>query len=163
MIGIIELGGSGDMQFVHGRLDVGEAMSPPLIKQVKEFINPTRNVIIDAPPGTSCPAITAIKDSDYCILVTEPTPFGLNDLKLAVDTVKELGIPHGVVINRSDIGDDKTENYCKDNGIPILLRIPFQREIAVLYSMGIPMVKGLPVFKGIFEELHNKVRGHRPS
>jgi len=140
-IGVIEIGKKSDMQFIDGRLNVGEAMSPPLIRQVKKLINPTRTVIIDAPPGTSCPVITAVKGSDFCVLVTEPTPFGLNDLILAVEVLRKLEIPFGVVINRCDIGDGKVESYCKQENAPILMKIPFSREIAVSYSEGIPIVK----------------------
>ena len=149
-IGVIEIGMSQDIQFVHGTLNVGEIMSPPLIRQVKEHINPTRTVIIDAPPGTSCPVIAAVRQSDYCVLVTEPTPFGLNDLVLAVEVLRKLKILFGVVINRSDIGDDKVDKYCQDNKIPILLRIPFDREIALLYSRGIPLVQEKVEYKEKF-------------
>src|SRR4030043_481553 len=110
-----------DIQFIHGRLNIGEIMAPPLIKQVKEYINPAKTIIIDAPPGTSCPVIASVKGSDFCILVTEPTPFGLNDLILTVEVLRKLDIPFGVVINRSDIGDDKVDTYFHNNKIPILL------------------------------------------
>jgi len=140
-IGVIETGICGDMQFVHGKLHVGEIMSPPLIRQVKQYIDRSRTVIIDAPPGTSCPVIGSVKGSDFCILVTEPTPFGLHDLVLAVEVLEKMKIPFGVVINRSDIGDGGVENYCKSRHIPILMHIPFDKEIAVLYSNGIPFVR----------------------
>ncbi|MFA5090802.1 MAG: ATP-binding protein [Candidatus Omnitrophota bacterium] len=140
-IGVIEIGEKDHMQFVHGRLNIGEAMSPPVIRQVKKYINPNRTVIIDAPPGTSCPVITAVKGSDFCVLVTEPTPFGLNDLVLAVEVLRKLQITFGVVINRCDIGDGKVDSYCKEENIPILMKIPFSREIAVSYSEGVPIVK----------------------
>jgi MinD superfamily P-loop ATPase len=140
-IGVIKIGAKGDLQFIHGRLNIGEAMSPPLIRQVKGYINATRTVIIDAPPGTSCPVITAIKGSDFCVLVTEPTPFGLNDLILAVEVLRKLQIPFGVVINRFDIGDGKVEDYCRNQNIPVLMKIPFSREIAVSYSEGVPIVE----------------------
>ncbi|MBU4376637.1 MAG: ATP-binding protein [Candidatus Omnitrophica bacterium] len=156
-IGIIEIGGKDDLQFIHGRLNIGEAMSPPIIRQVKNYINPTRTVIIDAPPGTSCPVITAVKGSDFCILVTEPTPFGLNDLILAVEVVKKLKIPFGIVINCADIGDDNVDKYCQDNKIPILLRIPFDREIALLYSKGIPIVHAKKEYKEKFQNMFNSV------
>lgn len=157
-IGMIEIGESGSLQFAHGRLDVGQAMSPPLIRQVKEFINPTRNVIIDSPPGTSCPVITAIKGSDYCVLVTEPTPFGLNDLVLAVETAREIGIPYGVVINRSDIGDNNVSDYCERNKIRVLSRIPFDREAAVLYSKGKVLVEEKPLWKDIFRGIYDAIK-----
>lgn len=140
-IGIIEIGNSGSIHFVHGRLKVGEIMSPTLIKQVKEYIDQRYIVIIDAPPGTSCPVITSVKGSDFCILVTEPTPFGLNDLVLTVEVLEKLQIPCGVVINRSDVGDDKVELYCKRKNIPVLMHIPFDKEIAYLYSKGVPLVE----------------------
>ena len=110
-IGVIEFGESRSIQFIHGKLNIGEALSPPLIRAVKDYINPTRTVIIDVPPGTSCPVIEAVKGSDYCILVTEPTPFGLNDLILAIEVLKKLDIPFGVVINRADIGDEKVDTF----------------------------------------------------
>jgi MinD superfamily P-loop ATPase len=156
-IGIIEIGNCGDIQFVHGRLNIGEIMSPPLIKQVKEYINPIRTVIIDAPPGTSCPVIASVKGSDFCILVTEPTPFGLNDLILAVEVLRKLGVPFGVVVNRSDIGDDKVDLFCQENKIPILMRIPFDKEIAFLYSRGIPIVKEKKEYIEKFQEMFNLI------
>ncbi|MDD3905742.1 MAG: ATP-binding protein [Candidatus Omnitrophica bacterium] len=152
-IGVVEIGMSQDIQFVHGRLNVGEIMSPPLIRQVEDYINPAKTVIIDAPPGTSCPVIAAVKKSDYCILVTEPTPFGLNDLVLAVEVLRKLEIRFGVVINRSDIGDDKVDKYCQDNNISVLLRIPFDREIALLYSRGISLVQEKPEYKEKFQKM----------
>ncbi|MBU0503058.1 MAG: ATP-binding protein [Candidatus Omnitrophica bacterium] len=157
-IGVIEIGEKGDMQFVHGCLNIGEAMSPPLIRQVKSYINPTRTVIIDAPPGTSCPVVTSVKGSDYCVLVTEPTPFGLNDLTLAVEVLRKLKIPFGVVINRSDLGNNKTDEYCRQENIPILMRIPFKREIAMAYSKGEPIVKVFPEYKKYFQAIFNTIR-----
>jgi len=158
-IGVIEIGEKGDMQFAHGRLNIGEAMSPPLIRQVKKYINSTRTVIIDAPPGTSCPVITAVKGSDFCVLVTEPTPFGLNDLILAVEVLRKLQIPFGVVVNRSDIGDGKVESYCKQENIPILMKITFSREIAVSYSEGIPIIKKDASYQGKFINLYLNICG----
>ena len=160
-IGVVEIGTSGNMQFVHGKLNVGEVMSPPLIRQVKNRIDPSKIVIIDAPPGTSCPVIAAVKKSDYCVLVTEPTPFGLNDLVLAVEVLRKMKIPLGVVINRSDVGDDKVDKYCQGNNIPILLRIPFDREIALLYSCGIPLVQEKPEYKEKFQEFFNAITEQR--
>ncbi len=173
-IGVIESGYAGDIQFVHGKLSIGEIMSPPLIRQVKEYIkpvvntkvavtgkkvsnrkNPAGTVIIDAPPGTSCPVIESVKGSDFCILVTEPTPFGLNDLILAVEVMRKLNIPCGVIINRSGSGDKKIEEYCETENIPILMKIPFSREIAVLYSRGLPIVGNIPGFKDRFKNLYS--------
>ena len=156
-IGIVEMGYVGTMQFVHGRLNIGEVMSPPLIRAVKQYINPTRIVIIDAPPGTSCPVIEAVRESDFCILVTEPTPFGLNDLVLAVEVLRKLNIPFGVVVNRFDIGNKSIDDYCDKENIPILMRIPFKREIASLYSEGTPIVEALPEYREKFTALYNTI------
>jgi MinD superfamily P-loop ATPase len=158
-IGVIEIGAKGGLQFIHGRLNIGEAMSPPLIRQVKEYINATRTVIIDAPPGTSCPVIMAVKGSDFCVLVTEPTPFGLNDLILAVEVLRKLQIPFGVVINRSDIGDGKVEDYCRNENIPVLMKIPFSREIAVSYSEGVPIVEQDVSYQDKFINLYLNICG----
>jgi len=157
-IGIIEIGTKDDLQFGHGRLNIGEAMSPPLIRALKEYSNPARTVIIDAPPGTSCPVIASIKESDFCILVTEPTPFGLNDLVLAVEVVRKLKIPFGVVINRSDLGNRDTHSYCEKENISILMEIPFKKEIAVLYSKGIPLVGQLPEYKNEFCKVYERIK-----
>lgn len=157
-IGVVEIGNSNNLQFLQGRLNIGETMSPPLIKAVKNYINPTRIVIIDAPPGTSCPVIEAIKGSDFCILVTEPTPFGLNDLILAVRVLRKLNISFGVVMNRSDIGDNKLEDYCEKEDIPVLMRIPFKKEIAVAYSKGIPIVERFPEYKDEFVSLFKRIK-----
>ena len=160
-IGCVEIGSKDELQFVHGRLNIGEMMSPPLIKAVKKYINPDKTAIIDAPPGTSCPVITAIKDSDFVILVTEPTPFGLNDLILAVEVVKILNIPFGVVINRSDLGNKDTDDYCGKGNIPILMQIPFKKEIASAYSKGDVIVKLFPEYRkrflGLFEAVKKNI------
>ena len=156
-IGVIEVGSSNNMQFIHGRLNINEMMSPPLIRAVRDCIIPTKIVIIDAPPGTSCPVIEAVKNSDFCILVTEPTPFGLNDLILAVEVLRRLGIPFGVVINRSDIGDDKVDNFCHKDNIPILMRIPFNKQIAIAYSEGIPIIDTIPEYKKEFVALYKNI------
>ncbi len=156
-IGVIETGYADGVGFVHGRLNVGEAMAPPVIRKVKEHVNSEGAVIIDASPGTSCPVVEAVRGSDFCLLVTEPTPFGLNDLVLAVETVKELNIPYGIVLNRAGVGDGKTEEYCRRENIPILLTIPLDTEIASLYSRGVPLVEGLPQWKDSFLELYDKI------
>jgi MinD superfamily P-loop ATPase len=143
-MGVVERGDSGNLELIQGKLNVGEAMAPPVIREVKKYIDPANIVIIDVPPGTSCPIIEAVKGSDFCLLVTEPTPFGLNDLSLAVEVVRKLGMPCGVVINRVGIGGEEVEKYCHREGIPILLRIPLDRNIAMLYSQGIPLVEGIP-------------------
>jgi len=157
-IGIIEFGSNDNLQFIHGKLDIGQAMSPPLIRAVKKHINHTRTVIIDVPPGTSCPVIEAVKGSDFVLLVTEPTPFGLNDLQLAVETMEELIIPFGVIINRADIGDRKVQDYCEKENIPVLMTIPMDRDIAVAYSEGKTLIETQSAYKQKFIELFEKVQ-----
>ncbi|MBN1398882.1 MAG: ATP-binding protein [Bacteroidetes bacterium] len=164
-IGIIQIGTAGNIEFVDGKLNIGEAMSPPLIRAVKKNITNNKVVIIDAPPGTSCPVIGSIKGSDYCILVTEPTPFGMNDLILAVEVIRKLNIAFGVVINRTDIptasgqtGYQEVENYCSKENIPVLMRIPFDRKIAESYSKGIPMVEFIPEYITKFIQLFNNIK-----
>jgi MinD superfamily P-loop ATPase len=159
VLGITEAGRSGDLEFVHGRLRIGEAMSPPLIRKVRSFTKPDGVTIIDAPPGTSCPVIASIKGTDFVLLVTEPTPFGLHDLKLAVGAVRILGIPCGLVINRSDMGDDKVYQYAQAESIPILMEIPFDRRIAEAYSRGQMLVEVMPEWKEKFVQLYEGIAG----
>ncbi len=156
-IGVVETGKAGDVEFVQGMLRVGEAMSPPLIWAVKSMTMPDRIAILDAPPGASCPVINTVVGSDAIIMVTEPTPFGLHDLRIAVDAVKDLGIPLGVIINRSDIGDDGVRNYCRTAGIPICLEIPHCRAIAEGYSRGKLLVESAPEYRERFIELFDMV------
>jgi MinD superfamily P-loop ATPase len=138
---------------ITGRLDVGVAMAPPLIREVKKRLQDNLPAILDAPPGTSCPVIAAIRDTDLVLLVTEPTPFGLNDLSLAVDMVREIKIPFGVIVNRMGSGDKRVHTYCAKENIPILLEIPDDRRIAEAYSRGILMVDALPEYRGLFQSL----------
>ena len=156
-VGVVEIGYSGSIQFAHGKLNVGEVMAPPVIRKVKELINPEGTVIIDVSPGTSCPVVESIRGSDFCLLVTEPTPFGLNDLILAVEVLRKLDIPSGVVLNRVGVGDKKVEEYCLRENIPILLTIPLDTQIASYYSRGIPLVEGIPQWREHFLELFDKV------
>ena len=156
-IGVVELGEGNGVQFGHGRLNIGEAMSPPLIRAVKQNINSIRTCIIDAPPGTSCPVIVAVKGTDFCLLVTEPTPFGLNDLELAVEAIRLMKIPFGVIINRADIGDEGVRQYCSRENIPILMEIPMDRKIAEAYSIGVPMVEKMPEWREKFRRLYERV------
>lgn len=167
-IGILEKGKANSILFTHGKLNLGEALAVPLVRAVKRAIpeiNPNNNqaissnqvTIIDVPPGTSCPVIESVKKSDFCLLVTEPTPFGLNDLILAVETLKKLRIPFGVLINRADVGDKKTDEYCEREKIPILMRIPMDRDIAMAYSQGIPMIEVKPEYKKEFLNLYKKM------
>ncbi len=157
-LGVVEIDSSGKIKFVHGRLRVGEAMSPPLIKKVRSHIRPDIINIIDAPPGTSCPVIAAMKDTDFVVMVTEPTPFGLHDLTLGVEAVKLLNIPCGLVINRSDIGNKDVWDYAEKENLPILLEIPFDRRIAEVYSRGKMIVDEMPEWKDKFIELYNNIK-----
>ena len=153
-LGVIEIGHRNGLAFAHGRLRVGEAMSPPLIREVRFHTRSDQLTIIDAPPGTSCPVIAAMKGTDFVLMVTEPTPFGLHDLKLAVEAVKLLEIPRGLVINRSDIGNDDVRTYAKMENLPILMEIPFDRRIAEAYSRGKLIVEEMPEWKERFKKLH---------
>lgn len=157
-IGFVESGYSGKIGFLHGRLNIGEAMSPPLIRSVLSRICSDGVNIIDAPPGTSCPVIASIRDVDYVVLVTEPTPFGLNDLGLALDMVRELGVPHGVVVNRAEDGNRDAESFCEKKQVEILTKIPDDRRIAECYSKGGMILKDVPDVRKNFEELWNAIR-----
>jgi MinD superfamily P-loop ATPase len=155
--GVVETRRSENITLIGGRLDVGVAMAPPLIRAVKERLQNNSPAILDAPPGTSCPVIAAIRDTDMVLLVTEPTPFGLNDLSLAVDMARELKIPFGVIVNRMGSGDDRVHIYCQKEAIPLLLEIPDDRRIAEAYSRGILMVDALPQYRMLFESLMEKI------
>lgn len=158
-IGVMEIGGKDQIRFINGRLNIGEAMAPPLIRSVKRCINNDEALtIIDAPPGTSCPVITAIKETDFVLLVTEPTPFGLHDLTLAVEAIKILDIPCGLVINRADIGDTHVYDYAREEKIPILMEIPFDRKIAESYAIGEPIIDALPEWKEKFIRLYEAMK-----
>lgn len=157
VLGVMESGHCGELGFSQGRLRVGEAMSPPLIKKVRSNHNGAEIIIVDAPPGTSCPVIAAMKGSDFVLMVTEPTPFGLHDLKLAVEAVRVLGIPSGLIINRSDIGDYRLTDYAEQEGLPILMEIPFDRKIAEAYSCGKPIVEIMPEWKNEFRCLYRHI------
>jgi MinD superfamily P-loop ATPase len=156
-IGIIEKGHRNGLEFVHGKLRIGEAMSPPLIKTVREYTRPDILTIIDAPPGTSCPVIASMKGADFVLLVTEPTPFGLHDLKLAVGAVRILNIPCGLIINRSDMGDDQVKVFAEREDVPILMEIPFNLRIAEAYSRGEMLVDVMPEWKEKFKELYQRI------
>ncbi|MFO8133240.1 MAG: ATP-binding protein [Thermoplasmatota archaeon] len=158
-VGILEHGTTNDISFSHGLLNVGEIQAIPLIKALKHGLD--GDVIIDAPPGTSCPVIESVQDADYAILVTEPTPFGLHDLQLMVDVMEQLHIPYGVVINRNGIGDAGVEDFCREKSIPVLMRIPQSTEIARLYSRGEAFVASHPEwqqrFRGLWERIRSEV------
>jgi len=158
-IGTVKMGTAGGIEIVYGELDVGEPMPVPVIRSIKHYIDKSKNVILDSPPGTSCPMIETVRGSDFCLLVTEPTPFGLHDLKIAVQVLQDMRIPSGVVINRAGVGDRKVYEYCREKHVPILFEIPFQRRIAELYSRGIPFSSEMPEWKERFQILLNEIEG----
>lgn len=161
-LGVLQKGHHNGIEFIHGILRVGEAMSPPLIRAVLALADPGRLTIVDAPPGTSCPVIETMKPADFVLLVTEPTPFGLHDLKLAVGAVKILNIPCGLVINRADMGDQKLTAYAASENLPVLMEIPFDRRIAEAYSRGDMIVDVMPQWKEKFLQLYEKIKGLVP-
>ncbi len=158
LIGVLEKGHVGKIEFVHGILRVGEAMAVPLINAVKSEFNENKLVILDGPPGTSCPMVSTISDADYTLLVTEATPFGLHDLKLAVGVMRKLNMPFGVIINRADIGDKATENWCKKEDITIHMQIPFDRSIAAGYAAGQPLLDQHPQLRTSFRSLLTEIQ-----
>jgi len=149
-IGVVETVRADNITLIQGRLDVGMTMAPPVICKVKARLQEGLPAILDTPPGTSCPVIAAIRGADFVVLVTEPTPFGLHDLRLAVGMVRELGIPFGIVVNRVGIGDDRVHAYCNEEDISVLLEIPDDRRIAEAYSRGEMIVESLPEYRGLF-------------
>jgi MinD superfamily P-loop ATPase len=153
-VGVIETGNSNGVKFAHGKLNIGEAMAPPVIRELKKHIDRECETVIDVSPGTSCPVIESVRDADFVLLVTEPTPFGLNDLKLAVEMLQLLKLPCAVIVNRSGLGDSGVEDYCKDKGIPVILRIPFDEGIAKGYSRGIPLVEIQPEWRSKLREVY---------
>ncbi|WMW24236.1 ATP-binding protein [Methanolobus sediminis] len=158
-IGIIEKGvhaGSG-ISFFQGTLGIGEPMATPVIRRLQAHIDEKAVVVVDSPPGTACPVIATVGEMDYCVLVTEPTPFGLNDLVLAVEVVRQLKVPFGVIINRHGSGYNGVEKYCYSENIPILMKIPYDRKIAVLYSQGIPFVQRMPQWKENFRAMYHEI------
>ena len=166
-IGVIEEGTAESaafpqsvVSFAHGILNVGEPMATPIIRQLKRRAKDfAGTVILDAPPGTSCPVVETMRGADFALLVTEPTPFGLHDLRLAVEVARELRVPVGVVINRDGVGDAKVDEYCAAEGIAVLMRIPLLRSIAEAYSKGVPLVEALPEYQERFQELYRRIEG----
>ena len=161
-IGRLEIGrapalAGGELAFAHGVSKIGNPLTPPIIKQVKKRARPGSFVILDAPPGTSCPMVQTLLGADYAVFVTEPTPFGLNDLELAVGVARQLRIPCGIVINRADSGDDRILGFCEREEIPILLEIPFDRDLAFAYSKGEAAVFLSPELAAKFKSLHQRI------
>lgn len=160
VIGIIEEGHADGIAFAHGVLNVAEPMATPVIRQLKRRLSNGHDLsILDAPPGTACPVVESMRGADFLLLVTEPTPFGLHDLRLAVQVGRdELGLPVGVVVNHDGVGDAGVDEYCESEGIPILMRIPLDRQIAEAYSRGIPVVEALPEYRDRFRQLMRSIR-----
>ena len=156
-IGLIEEGKAYGFDFLQGSLNPGEAMSPPVINALKKKIDPSKCVLVDAPPGTSCPVVETIRESDFCLLVTEPTPFGLHDLELAVEMLKKLHVPAGVLINQADVGNKDVERYCREEGLPVLMQIPWDRELASLYARGEPIAMHSSFWEKRFRELWEQI------
>jgi MinD superfamily P-loop ATPase len=151
--GELDIGKAGDVHCVQGLLNIGEVMSPPLIAAVKDAAPEVDLLVIDSPPGTSCPVIESVRDSDFVLLVTEPTPFGLNDLKLAVEMVRALTLPFAVVINRADVGDGETRQYCEQQRIDVLAEIPDDRQVAEAYSRGEMACDAIPKYRELYSDL----------
>lgn len=152
-IGLLERGQAFGFDFLQGTLKIGQPIATPIIRRLKQNISKRKLVILDSPPGTACPVIESMHGSDFVLLVTEPTPFGLHDLKLSVGVAKAMGLPMGVVINRNGVGNRGVEDYCLEQEIPVLLRIPMDRRIAELYSNGIPFVLEMPEWKEMFRKM----------
>jgi len=161
VMGTLESGSAGQIDFAQGTMDVGQAMSVPIISQLKKQQVPAsdnRVVILDAQPGTSCPVVETMRGVDFVLMVTEPTPFGLHDLRLAVQVARdELGLLVGVVVNRDGIGDVGVDEYCAAEGIPILMRIPLDRRIAEATSDGGALVEAMPEYRGAFQNLYGQI------
>jgi len=158
-IGTLNFGATDGVTLVYGELDVSKPLAVPVIKAVKKQIKEAETVILDSPPGTSCPFVETVSGSDFCLLVTEPTPFGLYDLKIAVDVLRKIGIPFGVAINRAGIGDKKVYEYCNKECIRILFEIPYERRIAELYSKGVPFSLEMPEWADKFQMLYSEIKG----
>jgi len=157
-IGTIEIGSVGTGVFVEGKTDIGTESGSPIIEKVKSFANTKGIVILDSPPGTSCQVVETVKDCDFVVLVTEPTPFGLNDLKLAVTLLKNLKIPFAVAVNRIIDNAEIIENYCKENGIDIIFKMELDREVAKSYSSGKIVVKEIPAYRQKFVSLMSEIK-----
>jgi MinD superfamily P-loop ATPase len=147
---------SGKTEIIWGELRLGEARTTPLIRAVKGMAKGGLT-IVDCPPGTSCSMVESVLESDFCLLVTEPTPFGLYDLDIALNVLEKMNIPRGVLVNKSGIGDKKVYRYLEEKGIPLLMDIPMSRRIAELYSHGTIFVRQMPEWKERFQNLLNDI------
>ena len=158
-VGVIEGFDRESFSFRQGKLNVGEVLSTPLIRELVRQKHDRADVtVIDAPPGTSCPVIAACGPADFVVLVTEPTPFGKNDLALAVEMVRQMDKPCGVIVNRAGLGNDAVHRYCAENDVPIIMEIPFERAIAEQYSRGTPLITGRPQLAADFVALLGRLQ-----
>ncbi|MEW6574560.1 MAG: ATP-binding protein [Bacillota bacterium] len=162
VIGTIERGRAGKIGFARGKLNVGEALVPPVLKALRRCADPSVDTIQDCPPGTSCPVVQAVRGVDFCLVVTEPTPFGQHDLEMVTEMLRVLGIPYGVIINRADLGDEGVKNFCKERDIPVLLEVPFKKEIARCYAAGVPFSEVFPAWREKLQAVWAFVRGGVP-
>ncbi|HHT01868.1 MAG TPA: P-loop NTPase [Firmicutes bacterium] len=149
--------GISGLRVTYGILHPGEALAPPIINQVKSMAG-EGVTLIDAPPGTACPAVEAVRGSDFCLLVTEPTPFGRHDLELAVEMTRALDVPVGAVINRADVGERAVWDFCWRENIPVLLEIPFSRQMAELYAGGQLAALASDEWRAVFTRLWHRLR-----
>jgi len=153
-IGVVEEGRAGAVSFLHGRTNVGEPMSPPLIRAVRGAAEEKKGlVVVDAPPGTTCPVVASVRGADFVLLVTEPTPFGVNDLELAVDMMRKLEIPHAVLINKARPGRTLAAEYCRREGVEVLGEIPDDRLVAEVLSRGELPLEQVPGYSDRIKEL----------
>jgi MinD superfamily P-loop ATPase len=161
VMGILEAGPTpSGIAFAHGVMNVGEPMAVPIIRQLKQWVpaGAGQPVILDAPPGTSCPVVESVRGADFALLVTEPTPFGLHDLGLMVEVVRELNLPAGVVINRDGIGDSAVDRFCAQAGLPVLMRIPLEREIGEAIAQGQPLIEARPEYRERFRDMYRRIQ-----
>ena len=159
-IGVVESGRAGPIAFSQGRLNVGEPMSPPLIRAVKARRLPDAIALLDAPPGTSCPVVATVRLADVAVLVTEPTPFGFHDLSIAIDALRPMGLPLGVVINRAD-EDRRVQDWCQSQSIPVLAELPDDRRVAETYARGELLFDRLPEWRGYFNALWRQIEARK--
>lgn len=163
LLGLVQTGRAGSIRFGHGLLEVGQAMATPIIRRLKQRLLSSHPAppltLLDAPPGNACPVVETLRGSDFALLVTEPTPFGLHDLEIAVEVARDqLGIPVGVVINRDRPGHDGVDRFCAGAGVPVLLRLPLDRRIAEVYSDGALWVEALLRYREPLRRLYRDVR-----
>lgn len=156
-LGVLRHGRADGHGFVEGLLNLKEPMAVPIIRKAKVYAEKSPLAILDAPPGASCPMVAAVTDADYVVLVAESTPFGLNDMKIAVNTLKVLQLPFGVVLNREGLGDDRVEAYCREEGIPLLMKFPEDRGVAEAYSRGEVAINWNPALISQFKTLFSRI------